>query len=183
MQHQVQYVLYLLLYISKKYEAIILAEFDYFESQEKALEKIMVDYGGFRILEEWLTGTQETLSQEEKKEENEKIKNKNSEENSDSCQVSEINKEFSDSLEALDKEEVNASTEVRFPLEPPKMNIKPSVIVEASSNNNNRVQTVRLARKITTKDSITRRINDVKHHKNTKHTYSRRPGKRIRKKT
>lgn len=43
-----------LIYLKKNYEAKVLAEFDYFESQEKALEKIMLEYDGFRILEEWL---------------------------------------------------------------------------------------------------------------------------------
>ncbi len=43
-----------LIYLKKNYESRVLAEFDYFESQEKALEKIMAEYDGFKILEEWL---------------------------------------------------------------------------------------------------------------------------------
>ena len=48
------FALLCLIYLKKRYEAKILSAFDYFESQEKALEKIMVECDGFRLLEKWL---------------------------------------------------------------------------------------------------------------------------------
>ena len=43
-----------LIFLKKNYEAKILARFDYFSSQERALEKIMVECDGFRIFESWM---------------------------------------------------------------------------------------------------------------------------------
>ena len=46
--------LFCLIYLKKKHEAKILASFDYFNSQEQVLEKIMVECDGFRIFESWM---------------------------------------------------------------------------------------------------------------------------------
>jgi uncharacterized membrane protein len=43
-----------LTYLKKRYEADVLSKFDYYEAQQKALEKIMISGDGFRILEDWL---------------------------------------------------------------------------------------------------------------------------------
>lgn len=43
-----------LTYLKKKYEADIMAQFDYYECQQKSMEKIMVEQDGFHLLEVWL---------------------------------------------------------------------------------------------------------------------------------
>lgn len=53
-----------LTYLKKRYEAHVMAKFDYYEAQQKALEKIMVEGDGFRILEEWLHTWPESKDEE-----------------------------------------------------------------------------------------------------------------------
>ena len=43
-----------LTYLKKKYESSVLAMFDYYECQQKAVQEIMVENDGFRIFDDWL---------------------------------------------------------------------------------------------------------------------------------
>lgn len=46
--------LFALIHLKQKYEADVLAKFDHYECQVQSLEKILVDGGGFVIMEKWL---------------------------------------------------------------------------------------------------------------------------------
>lgn len=43
-----------LIYLKKTYEAHTMADFDYYLQQQKSIEKIMIEYDGFKYLGEWL---------------------------------------------------------------------------------------------------------------------------------